>query len=165
MKTDLTTTNFKLGDEKDRTEYETTNKTAMNHILTHPMDKSEREEKAAMNKALKEAVKKSSLDFGNEATIYESVMSVDMRKATQGGTSEYARRKQEISDMTASLRKHNFTLGDESKGSNKVYIYKRSVRLFCCICMFISLMQYWLNLSALFIYLDHRFCLKHHHYH
>ena len=29
------------------------------------------------------------------------------------------RRKQEISEMTASLRKHNFSLGDESSGYNK----------------------------------------------
>jgi hypothetical protein len=92
MKTDLTTTNFKLGDEKDRTEYETTNKTAMNHVLTHPMDRNEREEKAVVNKALKEAVKKSSLDFGNEPTSYESVMSTDMRKATAGGHVEFNRR-------------------------------------------------------------------------
>lgn len=43
MKTDLTTTNFKLGDDRDKTEYETTNKTAMMHVVMNPIAVTERE--------------------------------------------------------------------------------------------------------------------------
>lgn len=62
--------------------------------------------------ALKEAIKKSSIHFGNEKTQYSSVCNSEFVYRGVGGD-EYLKRKQDIQDMTYTLRKHNFTLGDE----------------------------------------------------
>jgi hypothetical protein len=120
MKADLTKTNFKMGDERDKTEYMSTNHQGMLQVIQHPMDARERGEKKALNEAMKEAVKRSSLEFGTEKPIYESVMSGQMRKAGgMGPGDDYQKRKGEIGEMTSALRKHNFQIGaDYSKEYN-----------------------------------------------
>ena len=65
MKTELTTTNFRLGDE--RPEYESICHEAMRASDGFPKSK------IGLNSSLKEAVKKSSLHFGNAAVDYKSV--------------------------------------------------------------------------------------------
>ena len=62
-------------------------------------------EKKALNEAMKAAVKRSSLDFGHENIVYESVMSGQMRRETGGPGVDFQKRKAEISEMTNSLRK------------------------------------------------------------
>ena len=54
---------------------------------------------------MKEAVKRSSLDFGHENIVYESVMSGQMRREIGGPGVDFQKRKQEISEMTNALRK------------------------------------------------------------
>ena len=50
-------------------------------------------EKAEINRSLKEAVKRSSLEFGNEPTEYESVMSAEMKKQDRSiNNQEFAQR-------------------------------------------------------------------------
>ena len=105
MKTNLTKTNFKMGDDRDTTEYMSTNQMGMLQVIQHPQDARERVEKKALNEAMKEAVKRSSLDFGHENIVYESVMSGQMRRDTGGPGVDFQKRKQEISEMTNALRK------------------------------------------------------------
>ena len=125
MKADLTTTNFKLGDDRDKTSYLSTNKIAMEQIATHPLDSKEMQEKAELNKNMKEAVKKSSLDFGNEKINYESVMTGQMKRVSANGGSnvDFEKRKKEIGDMTATLRRHNFSLGDHKVRGAQYYLF------------------------------------------
>ncbi|RYG66121.1 hypothetical protein EON64_10485 [archaeon] len=113
----MTTTNFKLGDEQPT--YLSVNResmavaekwgrggaatsTASNHAATGETSPN----------ALMEAIKKSSIHFGNEKTQYSSVCNSEFVYRGVGGE-EYLKRKQDIQDMTYTLRKHNFTLGDE----------------------------------------------------
>jgi hypothetical protein len=110
MKADLTTTNFKLGDERERTEYMSTNHQGMLQVIQNPMDARERVEKKALNEALKEAVKRSSLEFGHEKPVYESIMTGQMKREAGPGV-DFQKRKDEISEMTNALRKHNFSIG------------------------------------------------------
>ena len=59
------------------------------HFLILPI----KGEKAEINRALKEAVKRSSLEFGNEAIRYESVMAEEMkRQGVVGNSSDYTQR-------------------------------------------------------------------------
>lgn len=104
MKKALTTTNFVLGDAP--TEYSSTNREAMAAANEFKGYK-----KIAMNSDLKEAIKKSSLHFGNEVVDYTTVQ----REATKARKSDvdWNKQKEEIASMTASLRKHNFSFGEE----------------------------------------------------
>ena len=54
---------------------------------------------------MKAAVKKSSLDFGHENIVYESVMSGQMRRDKGGPGVDFQKRKAEIGEMTNALRK------------------------------------------------------------
>lgn len=105
MKADLTTTNFCLGDEV--VEYESSNAAAM-----AASEKWGGYQKTEMNADLKEAVKKSSLHFGNHQPTYETVGGESM-KYHGSGMNDFAALRKEVQDQTATLRKHNFTLGDE----------------------------------------------------
>ncbi len=104
MKADLTTTNFKLGDEIPS--YHTANHDAM-----AVADSFRGVQRVGMNNDLKEAVKKSSINFGNEKVQYESVAHSAMHY--RGNENNFSKLKEEVQAMTKQLRKHNFTLGDE----------------------------------------------------
>ena len=103
MKADLTVTNFRLGDETPI--YETVNREAMAAskgfgTLTRPGE----------NNA-KEMIKKSSLHFGNESVKYESVAHEAMEY--RGTQANFSALKKEVGAMSANLRKHNFSFGEE----------------------------------------------------
>ena len=83
MKKALTTTNFVLGDAP--TEYASTNREAMAAANEFKGYK-----KIAMNNDLKEAIKKSSLHFGNEVVDYTTVQ----REATKARKSDVDWNKQ-----------------------------------------------------------------------
>jgi hypothetical protein len=104
MKVGLTTTNFKLGDE--RPVYLSTNHESM--ALANRFHSNDR---ASTNTALKDAVKKSSIHFGNESVVYESASHDAMKY--RGTENNFNKLKEEVQTMTATLRKHNFTFGDE----------------------------------------------------
>lgn len=104
MKKALTTTNFVLGDEP--TIYASANRDAM-----AAADGFKGYKKIAMNNDLKEAIKKSSLHFGNEKVQYTTVQ----QEATKARKSDvdWNKQKEDIATMTAALRKHNFSFGEE----------------------------------------------------
>lgn len=104
MKADLTTTNFCLGDEA--VEYNSINLMAMAEAKSW-----DGYEKVEMNADLKEAVKKSSLHFGNHKPNYETVGGESMK--FHGNLNDFAALRKEVQEQTTTLRKHNFTLGDE----------------------------------------------------
>lgn len=104
MKADLTATKFKLGDEK--TVYKSSNQTAMDAAETF-----KGVERVAMNTELKNAIKKSSIHFGNEKVQYGTTAHEAMRY--NGNENNFAQLKDEVKEMTATLRKHNFSFGDE----------------------------------------------------
>lgn len=64
-----------------------------------------------MNVELKEAIKRSSLHFGNEPVVYQSVAHDGM--TYRGNENDFSALKSEVKEMTATLRRHNFTFGDE----------------------------------------------------
>jgi hypothetical protein len=105
MKAALTTTSFTLGDEK--VYYESSNAEGMRTAA----EAAKGYTKISMNKDLKEAVKKSSLHFGNEKAEYKSVMSDCM--TYHGNNNNFAQTKADVEVLKKNLRKHNFTLGDE----------------------------------------------------
>lgn len=107
MKANLTTTNFCLGDE--RVDYQSTNREAMK---TCENVKSS-EAKPALNKELKEAIKRSSLHFGNEPVKYSSVAHDGFVDKSAGHNVDLAGRKKELKEMKLRLTKHNFSLGEE----------------------------------------------------
>lgn len=104
MKADLTVTNFALGDE--RPEYE-----SVNHAAMAEAERFKGTSKVTMNKDVKEAVKKSSLHFGNEPVTYRTVGMESMQY--HGNENNFAKLKQEVKEMTTTLRAHNFSFGDE----------------------------------------------------
>lgn len=106
MKAELTTTNFKLGDVMP--DYKSTNQEAMEFSASEAFKGTG---KVAMNNSLKEAVKKSSISFGNESVAYHTVSHDSMKY--HGNTNNFSALKEEVAAMTATLRKHNFSLGDE----------------------------------------------------
>lgn len=120
MKADLTTTNFKLGDARDKTEYMSTNHQSMLQAVQHPIDAKERLEKAELNRTMKEAVKRSSLEFGREPIRYESVMTEEMKR-NPGGVVDFQKRKKEIATMKQALSKHNFTFGNAQEFNEKTW--------------------------------------------
>lgn len=106
MKVNLTTTNFCLGDEP--VSYESTNVAAMKKVAVNDSSCA----RPALNKELKEAIKRSSLHFGNEPVNYKSVASEGYVNRGVESPEEFDKRKNEIKEMTVRLRKHNFSMGD-----------------------------------------------------
>jgi hypothetical protein len=104
MKAELTTTNFRLGDETPL--YESVNHEAMARAETF-----RGVQRVAMNTNLKEAVKKSSIYFGNEPVAYSSVAHEAMEY--KGNENNFSKLKQEVKEMKTTLTRHNFTFGDE----------------------------------------------------
>lgn len=104
MKAELTTTNFRLGDEKPT--YESANHQAMKAAESYYGVG-----RVGMNNDLKEAVKRSSIHFGNERVDYTSTAHDSMRY--NGNENNFSALKEEVRVMTEGLRKHNFSLGDE----------------------------------------------------
>lgn len=104
MKAELTTTNFSLGDERPKY-------LSVNHESMAVADTFRGAGRVAMNSDLKEAVKKSSIHFGNERVQYESVAHDAMKY--RGNENNFSKLKGEVQEMTATLRKHNFNFGDE----------------------------------------------------
>jgi len=104
MKAALTTTNFKLGDAVP--EYFSVNQLAMAES-----DKFKGTQRVTMNKDVKEAVKKSSLHFGNEKVSYATMGQESMKY--HGNLNNFAKLKENVRLQTEQLRKSNFTLGDE----------------------------------------------------
>lgn len=105
MKKALTTTNFCLGDES--VEYLTNNQAAMLNVKKHDTNGA----KQAFNGELLEAIKRSSISFGHEPPNYQSIAHEAM--APKGVKNDFAGEKAKVQEMIATLRKHNFTLGDE----------------------------------------------------
>ena len=106
MKAALTKTNITLGDTK--TEYASANRDAMAKSNDYKY------QKLAMNSDVKNAVKASSLHFGNESTNYTSCSHEGFTsRITPNSQAEREKKKSEIAEMTASLRKHNFSFGEE----------------------------------------------------
>lgn len=106
MKAELTTTNFTLGDE--RPDYVSANQESMAKVERF---RAKEHERAKMNVGLKEAVKKSSIHFGNEPIVYDTAAHDAMRY--RGNENNFSKLKEEVQTMTATLRRHNFTFGDE----------------------------------------------------
>lgn len=105
MKDDLTVTNFKLGDEIPL--YMSVNQESMAEA-----DKFKITSRVESNNMLKEAIKKSSIAFGHEHPLYKSVAHESMEY--RGSANDFTTMKNEVNDMKTSLRKHNFSFGDES---------------------------------------------------
>jgi hypothetical protein len=103
MKADLTVTNFRLGDETPL--YDTVNREAMAASRTFQYGHKQNENNA------KEMIKKSSLHFGNEPVKYESCAHEAMEY--RGTKANFAALKDEVGKMSANLRKHNFSFGEE----------------------------------------------------
>ena len=70
--------------------------------------------RVAMNTDLKEAIKKSSLHFGNEVGVYKSVAQEGMEFILKGNTNDFSRLKRETHELKTQLRKHNFSFGEDS---------------------------------------------------
>jgi len=106
MKADLTVTNFNLGDEVP--EYESVNQSTLK-----PIDYSKhiRAVSQAPKVVTGDVNKLSSIHFGNEAVNYHSVAQDAMRY--KGNENNFSQLKAEVKEMTATLRKHNFSFGDE----------------------------------------------------
>lgn len=98
-------TETKTGD--DLPDYESVNHAAMAEAEHFDPKDAKRE----LFADVKEAVKKSSITFGNEPVNYKTVM----HEATEykGNLNNFEATRKEIVAMKASLRKHNFTLGDD----------------------------------------------------
>ena len=105
MKADLTTTNFRLGDEKPV--YESVNHQSMAVAEAFRGQKV----RPPSNTDLKEAIKRSSIHFGNEKVAYETVAHESMKY--RGNENNFSKLKEEVHNMTATLRRHNFNFGDE----------------------------------------------------
>jgi len=108
MKTALTTTNFCLGDEMP--EYKSSNQASM-EAAAHATLQAGNSARGQSNNELKEAIKKSSIHFGQEKTNYQSVAHESMEY--HGNQNSFEKLRDDIKEMTATLRKHNFSFGDE----------------------------------------------------
>lgn len=106
MKAALTTTNFMLGDEQPQ--YSSVARDAM-----AMSDNFKGYKRVVMNAEAKAAVKKSSLHFGNEHVTYSTVSNDATKHLGGGQPGDWQKKKEEIATMTASLRKHNFSFGEE----------------------------------------------------
>lgn len=108
MKAALTLTNFSLGDEAPV--YSSVNRDAM--ALSNNFSGAGR---VKMNQEVMDAVKRSSITFGNEAIRYKSVAHEAMEFQGGGGSNEkdFQKLKEDTVALTAALRKHNFSFGEE----------------------------------------------------
>ncbi len=108
MKADLSRTNFTLGD--DRPDYVSANREAM------AKSKEFTYKKLAMPQDVKNAVKRSSIHFGNEKCNYKTVAAegylIEQSSFAQAAR-DFQTKKKEIASMTETLRKHNFSFGEE----------------------------------------------------
>lgn len=84
----------------------------LNVILCYSRKFDQHQFSSKNNTELKEAVKKSSLHFGNEPMRYETVGQESMKY--HGNTNDFATLRKEVQEQTATLRKHNFSFGDET---------------------------------------------------
>lgn len=111
MKAALTLTNFSLGDEAPM--YSSVNRDAM--ALSNNFKGAGR---VKMAQEVMDAVKRSSLHFGNEAIRYKSVAHEAMEFQSAGGSNEkeFQKLKEDTVALTAALRKHNFSFGEVSVG-------------------------------------------------
>ena len=107
MKAALTKTSFSLGDATPI--YSSTNREAMAAAST--WGEASKHARPPGCEELKAAIKKSSLHFGNEDVVYKSVAHEGMEY--KGNQNNFSKLKQEVADMTATLRKHNFSFGEE----------------------------------------------------
>jgi hypothetical protein len=89
---------FSLGDEP--VDYTSTNRESMLKVAVNDAS----DARPALNKALKEAIKKSSLHFGNEPVNYQSVSSEGYVNKGAQGSVNFDKRKSEIKEMTTRLR-------------------------------------------------------------
>jgi hypothetical protein len=105
MKTALTATTFKLGDDI-RYEY-----VSQNHLAMKDIEKVRGGEKAALAEDVKSLVKKSSLHFGNEQIKWASVASEGYKY--HGNTNNFEKMRDEVIALKTNLRKHNFSFGEE----------------------------------------------------
>lgn len=105
MKKALTATTFKIGDD-EKYEYISENHLAMKQIETFDTTL-----KARLSEDVKAMVKKSSLNFGNEPTNWKSVASEEYQ--FKGNANNFSKMRDEVQSLTASLRKHNFSFGEE----------------------------------------------------
>jgi hypothetical protein len=103
MKADLTVTNFRLGDETPL--YQTVNREAMAASKTFEYNHRDADSK------VRGLIKKSSLHFGNEPVKYESCAHEAMEY--RGTKANFAALKDEVGKMSANLRRHNFSFGEE----------------------------------------------------
>mmetsp|Transcript_892 Transcript_892/g.891 ORF Transcript_892/g.891 Transcript_892/m.891 type:complete len:288 (-) Transcript_892:186-1049(-) len=101
MKTELTSTNFTLGDEK--IDYDTTTKAGLR--LAAEATQSGR------NKAtISVPAQKSSIDFGREVPSYKSVAQEAM--AYHGNQTDFQQMKSEVAALKSNLRRHQISMGD-----------------------------------------------------
>jgi hypothetical protein len=105
MKKALTATTFKIGDGT-KSEY-----ISANHMAMREIESFKDKQKAPLNEDLKALVKKSSLHFGNEPINYSSVASEGYQY--KGNMNNFSKMREEVHDLTTSLRKHNFSFGEE----------------------------------------------------
>ena len=108
MKMGLSRTNFTLGD--DNNQYTSANRDAMAKSTEYTY------KSVSVPQDVKNAIKKSSIHFGNEKSAYKtcSAEGYDKDESTfaQAGA-DYATKRAEIAKQTATLRKHNFSFGEE----------------------------------------------------
>jgi len=104
MKAALTLTNFSLGDEAPL--YQSVNREAM-----AMSDKFKGVGRVKMAEDVMNAVKASSLHFGNEAVNWESCNMAAF--GPKEATNNFAKLKEDTEILTAALRKHNFSFGEE----------------------------------------------------
>jgi len=108
MKAGLSRTNFTLGDSTPL--YSSANREAMALANEYSYGK------LTMNQDVKDAVKRSSIHFGNEQVGYKTCSAEGYEKDAgsfaQAGR-DYASKKAEIKEMTKTLRAHNFSFGEE----------------------------------------------------
>lgn len=108
MKSGLSRTNFTLGDSTPL--YSSANREAMALANEYTYGK------LTMNQDVKDAVKRSSIHFGNEKVGYRTCSAEGYEKDesnfVQAGR-DYAAKKAEIKEMTKTLRAHNFSFGEE----------------------------------------------------
>lgn len=103
MKAALTLTNFSLGDEVPV--YSSVQQDAMNAVQWKGAGR------VKMAQDVMDAVKRSSLHFGNEKPVWKSVSHEAME--FEGNTNDFQKLKEDTVKLTAALRKHNFSFGEE----------------------------------------------------
>ena len=98
-------TTFKIGDDS-KYDY-----ISANHLAMKDIEKTDGSERPMMASDVMMLVKKSSLHFGNEPITWSSVASEGYKY--KGNMNNFAVMKDEVRTLTANLRKHNFSFGEE----------------------------------------------------